>query len=73
LKKSSKKLLRRWDMGPGGDNAHIHHSFFAAFFSKKEVLALPCVTLQRRAYPGLNWQLLGVPDDLCGHRELHQM
>jgi len=39
LKKSPKKLL--FLVGAVGDNAHSKQSFFASFFSKKEVLATP--------------------------------
>jgi hypothetical protein len=39
LKKSTKKLLL--PVGVVGGNAHSNQSFFASFFSKKEVLATP--------------------------------
>jgi hypothetical protein len=43
LKKRTKKLLRLGDMGGGSVTAHgpAAQSFFASFFSKKEVLAIP--------------------------------
>jgi hypothetical protein len=39
LKKSSKKLLLVWATGSFGRAALTNKSFFASFFTKKEVLA----------------------------------